>query len=122
MLRNNELDSSFLPVALILQAALEERAGHDAAASRLLSECPAMRRRVGHKFGIALRHHCYDDAEQYYKESLSVAWEAKEIFVLAPSLEGLSAAALAKKSPERAARLWVPPNSCAARWACRRPY
>jgi len=54
---------------------------------------------------IALRLHCYDDAEQYYKESLSVAWEAKEIFVLAPSLEGLSAVALAKKSPERAARL-----------------
>ena len=52
-----------------------------------------------------LRHRRYDDAEQHYKESLSVAWDAKELFVLAPSLEGLSAVALAMKSQERSAML-----------------
>jgi hypothetical protein len=108
-------DEYAIGYALILKAALEESAGDDAAAAKLLYECLAVRRRIGHKFGvantlrslarIALRQHCYDDAEQYYKESLSVAWEAKELFVLAPGLEGLSAVALAIKSPERAARL-----------------
>lgn len=109
-------DDYALGYALILQAVVAEQSGDRPKAEQLFKECLVVRRRIGHKFGIvnalrslgnmALRQHRFVEAKEYYRESMSIAWEAQEIYVLPSSLEGLAAVAAATGSPEHAARLF----------------
>lgn len=109
-------DDYALGYALVLQAVLAEQANDKPKAEELFKECLVVRRRIGHKFGIvsalrslghmALRQERFDEAKNYYRESISIAWEAKELYVLPSGLEGLAAVAAQTGSPEYAARLF----------------
>lgn len=109
-------DDYALGYALVLQALVAQQSGDTVRAEELFSECLTVRRRIGHKFGVvnvlrslghmALRQRRLAEAKQYYRESASIAWEAKEIYLLPSSIEGLAAVAAETGSAEHAARLF----------------
>ena len=108
-------DNYLIGYSLFLKATVAERMSNDTEAATLYRECLAVRRHVGHKFGMAsamrglgrisLRQANWEDTAQYYKGSLTLASEQKDVSAVAPSLEGLAALAVAQAMPERAARL-----------------
>jgi tetratricopeptide (TPR) repeat protein len=109
-------DDYALGYALILKAIVSELAGDKLGAEELFKEALAVRRLVGHQFGIvnalrslghmALRETKFAEAEGYYRESISIAWNAKQMYVLPSGLEGFAAVAAVTGAPEQAARLF----------------
>jgi tetratricopeptide (TPR) repeat protein len=114
---SRKLDDDYaLGYALVLQAVVAQQSGNKQRAEELFNESLTVRRRIGHKFGIvsvlrslgliALRQRRLADAQKYYRESTAIAWEAKEIYLLPSSIEGLAAVAVDTRSAEHASRLF----------------